>query len=386
MLRLGWCSPFPPDRSGIADYSTELISAIDSAQLAEVTLFCNDRDEFDVPALTHLKRYAINDLDKHRFEFDLPIYQMGNHVLHRHIYAQALRHPGILVLHEYILWDLAQAIIVDPAGDRNRFRELIYETRTSEISRLPDRFFPNLYNLPNDFSYNRRLVDSSLGIVTHSRYVKDKIYENHSSVPRHKILHQHGQPKIMPFIPTDPVRPIVFGCAGQITPAKRIDCVLDAFKQLLDRGENVKLLLIGKAVPEVPLTDWIADRQLSEHVTYTGYIATTTAFVNQLAQADVIINLRQPTVGETSAAVIRSMAIGRPVIVYDHGWYAELPDCCIKIEPGSTLALATAMQQLVSNPNQIKQLGLLCQAEIEAHHRPEQVAGEFISWLETFGV
>ena len=40
----------------------------------------------------------------------------------------------------------------------------------------------------------------------------------------------------------------------------------------------------------------------------------------------MLVNLRSPTMGETSGSVIRALSLGKPVIVCDVGWFAELPD------------------------------------------------------------
>ena len=83
MVHLAWVSPFPPERSGIADYSAEFVAEL--RKVAKVTLFVNDPAAFDVPALNDLPRWPIEVLEEKRFEFDLPIYQLGNHRLHKKI-------------------------------------------------------------------------------------------------------------------------------------------------------------------------------------------------------------------------------------------------------------------------------------------------------------
>ena len=45
-----------------------------------------------------------------------------------------------------------------------------------------------------------------------------------------------------------------------------------------------------------------------------------------MAACDVLVNLRSPTMGETSGSVIRGLALGKPMLVSDVGWFAELPD------------------------------------------------------------
>ena len=45
-----------------------------------------------------------------------------------------------------------------------------------------------------------------------------------------------------------------------------------------------------------------------------------------MAACDICVNLRSPTMGETSGSVIRQLSLGKPVVVSDVGWFAELPD------------------------------------------------------------
>jgi len=45
-----------------------------------------------------------------------------------------------------------------------------------------------------------------------------------------------------------------------------------------------------------------------------------------MAACDVLVNLRFPTMGETSGSAIRALSLGRPLIVSDVGWFSELPD------------------------------------------------------------
>ena len=45
-----------------------------------------------------------------------------------------------------------------------------------------------------------------------------------------------------------------------------------------------------------------------------------------MAACDVLVNLRYPTMGETSGSVIRALSLGKPLVVSDVGWFRELPD------------------------------------------------------------
>ena len=51
-----------------------------------------------------------------------------------------------------------------------------------------------------------------------------------------------------------------------------------------------------------------------------------------MAACDAIVSLRSPTMGETSGSAIRALSLGKPLVVSDVGWFAELPgDAVVKV-------------------------------------------------------
>ncbi len=80
MMRVAFFSPLPPARSGIADYSAALIEAL--APLTELSVFSSSSAA--PPA----------------GPFDIALYQIGNNPHHAFVYEAALRHPGVVVMHE----------------------------------------------------------------------------------------------------------------------------------------------------------------------------------------------------------------------------------------------------------------------------------------------
>jgi glycosyltransferase involved in cell wall biosynthesis len=56
-----------------------------------------------------------------------------------------------------------------------------------------------------------------------------------------------------------------------------------------------------------------------------------------IAVADISVNLRYPTFGETSATLLRALAAGTPCLVTDINQYREYPDkCAFKIPANKT--------------------------------------------------
>ena len=106
-MKIAYFSPLSPKRSGIADYSEELLPYL--AERAEITLFV---DGFEATNSEIISRFEILDyrkqpdvlkrLDSH----DAIIYHMGNdHRYHTGIFETMIEYPGILVLHDFALQD-----------------------------------------------------------------------------------------------------------------------------------------------------------------------------------------------------------------------------------------------------------------------------------------
>src|ERR1043166_1533274 len=79
-MRVAFFPPRPPGGSGIADYSEALIQSL--KPLVDLEIFSGEGAAFD-PA-----------------KFDVAVYHVGNNGYHGYVYETALRHPGVVVMHE----------------------------------------------------------------------------------------------------------------------------------------------------------------------------------------------------------------------------------------------------------------------------------------------
>ena len=91
-MKVAFFSPLPPAKSGIADYSATLLSALEP--LAEVTAFSAKPERFDPT------------------RFDALVYQIGNNAYHDFCYEMALEYPGVVVIHEANLHHLIADITI----------------------------------------------------------------------------------------------------------------------------------------------------------------------------------------------------------------------------------------------------------------------------------
>ena len=101
--------------------------------------------------------------------------------------------------------------------------------------------------------------------------------------------------------------------------------------------------------------------------------------------ADVLVNLRHPTMGETSGSVIRALSLGKPLVVSDVGWFSELPDAvALKVPVGDdeVEALTAALELLVTRREAREQMGAAGAELARREHDLGRVAESYAAALE----
>jgi glycosyltransferase involved in cell wall biosynthesis len=121
---------------------------------------------------------------------------------------------------------------------------------------------------------------------------------------------------------------VLIGSFGFINWNKRFHIILPAVAEL--NIPHLKYLIVGEDGSNLLQN---LDKKYTKNVIRKGYIAIED-FEELISACDIGINLRYPTMGETSGSLIRMMGYGKPVLVTNVGNYAELPDYCVfKIDP-----------------------------------------------------
>lgn len=384
-MRIAYFSPLPPERSGISDYSAELLPHL--ARSAQVTLFASNPGAVTEELRTAFEIRDIAEYSALHWRFDVALYQMGNSMHHDAIYPVLLRYPGIVVLHEPGLHHFMATRTI-PRGDFAGYaREMGYAagvegTDLAYRIRRGEAEHP-LYSMP----LNERLLDHSLGVIVHSRYVAEGIRRARPSLPMAvvpapiRIDPGPLRPRQELGVPADA---LLFASLGQVITNKQVTSALEAFARLHEDFPQARYVVVGDELKEdLDLQAWIRGRGLEDIVTMTGYLPDMREFLSWLAAADVLVNLRYPTVGETSATALRGLGAGRPVIVSDHGWYAELPDdACVKVPPNDPERLLAAMRRLAENPELRRAIGASAASYVRAEHSPSRAAERYLAFIE----
>ncbi len=101
-----------------------------------------------------------------------------------------------------------------------------------------------------------------------------------------------------------------------------------------------------------------------------------------MAACDVLVNLRYPTMGETSGSVMRALSLGKALVVSDVGWFAELPDDVVLKVPVDEFEVPMLEAAMVFAVEHKERLGATARAYVERQHALSRVADAYVEALE----
>ncbi len=367
-MRVAFFSPLPPARSGIADYSEALVESL--RHLSDLEIVSSSGQSFD-PA-----------------RCDLALYQVGNNGFHGFVYETALRHPGVVVMHESNLHHLIADLTIRRGDWDGYVRECAYNG--GEPARAFAERVRKLEVGPDyeGLRMTRRLLESARGVVVHSHFMEAEI----------RAAGYHGPVAVIPhgaWIPEadrnawrhklglDEVTPLV-GIFGYLKPYKRIAESLRAFRRLVRLVPNARMILVGEPHPEFPIEPMIRAMGLSAHVRILGF-APIQDFVGYLGACDIVLNLRYPTVGESSGTLLRALGLGKAVMVSEIGSFAEFPeDVCLKVPVGAGEEdlIFEYLNLLVSRPEVAQALGRRARDYVAHECNWATVARQYVEFME----
>jgi len=177
----------------------------------------------------------------------------------------------------------------------------------------------------------------------------------------------------------------LIGIFGHLKPYKRIVESLRAFQRLLRTDPRPRMILVGEPHQDLALESMLTRMDLRGSVRLIGRTEIE-EFTSYLAACDVILNLRYPTVGETSGTLLRAMSLGKAVLVSSVGAFAEFPDdTCLKVpvDTSEEDLLTDYMQLLVQRPDLAQAMGARARGWVERECSWSRTAALYHSFLES---
>jgi glycosyltransferase involved in cell wall biosynthesis len=219
-------------------------------------------------------------------------------------------------------------------------------------------------------------------MIVHSRYVEERARALGYTGPAWIVPHPAWPaPRVAPErIEGGPV----IGCFGHVNASKRVPQLLDAFAQLLRTHPRAKLLFIGPLAPRYELSGRIEKLALGDALIREEYVPEERLW-SLMAAADIHVCLRAPTMGETSGSALRALSLGKPLVVSDLGWFAELPDGValkVAVDEHETRTLAGALVLLADDAAARRSMGDAARALAEGEHAVSRVADLYAEAIE----
>jgi glycosyltransferase involved in cell wall biosynthesis len=173
----------------------------------------------------------------------------------------------------------------------------------------------------------------------------------------------------------------LIGCFGFLNMNKRIPQLLEAFASFRRTRPGARLLLVGGSGERFDVERRLERLGLTDGVQRMDYVPEERMW-SLMAACDVLVNLRYPTMGETSGSVIRALALGQPLLISDVGWFSELPDDAVLKVPVDDYEVATIAAALGVAADHGATLGAAARAYVEREHALPGVADAYVAALE----
>lgn len=391
--RLAYVSPLPPERSGISDYSAELLPAL--AQHYQVEVVVAQERVSDAWITQNCPVRTVEWFIENSGSFDRVLYHFGNSAFHQHMFGLLKKIPGVVVLHDFYLsgvlqhmdaFGYAPGCFAESLYRSHGYRGLLDRSRAKDVADV-------IWKYP----CSREVLEGSIGTIVHS--------ESSVRLARHWYGEEAGWN--LPIIPLLRDSAAVDGAnkAREALGFAAKDFVVCSFGGLgptklslrlvaawlasdLAKSGECHLVLVGENHPGAygsELLSLIKRHPLGAAVSITGWVDQH-KFRQYLSVADLGVQLRTLSRGETSAAVLDCMNYCLATIVNANGSMADLDDHVVWKLPDEfdDEELIDALETLWRDHERRMAIGAKAKALIAEKHDPTRCAALYRDAIEDF--
>lgn len=390
---LAYVSPLPRLASGIAEYSAELLPEL--AAHYDITLIAC-QDEVSDPYLSaNFPIRGLSWFDEHAMNFDRIVYHFGNSPLHLPMYATFEKHPGSVVLHDFFLGDSLAYMEMHGIAPMMWSRAL-FESH-GYLPLLEKRETQQLSTVIQSYPCSLALAERAKGVIVHSHYAYDLAQAWNPDAANDDWC-------VLPLVSQSPAR-LTRDAARRKLGLEEGDFLLCSFGML--GASKLNTLLLEAWATSSLCTDvrchlvFVGKNDTGEYgdqvvtmlkacdgsarISITGFVNNDT-YRQYLFAADVAVQLRASSRGESSKAILDCMGHAVPVIANLNGAIRELPAHTLLSLPDQfeVAQLRVAMETLRYDQARRFKLATYGRDYVVAKHAPAFVAKEYVRCLEQF--
>lgn len=393
--RLAYVSPFPPQRSGISDYSVELLPVLMQHYEIDVVVMQSEVEPVWVTEKCMVR--TVKWFVENSSIYDRVLYHFGNSSFHEHMFELLSSIPGVVVLHDFFLSGVLANMELNVSA-QGVWTDALYESHG--YAAVLDRFYSkDLLDAVWKYPANLPVLKSAQGVIIHS--------ENSRELAKHWYGEKMGNdwvnipllrvPAEVSIETRESIRnklgfkddDFVVCSFGLLGPSKLNHRLLEAWLGSPMANDAASLLVfVGQNDPGTygdELLRKIKQAGVASRILITDWVSSET-FRDYLSAADVGVQLRAHSRGETSAAVLDCMNYGLATIVNANGSMADMQDDGVvklsdKFADGE---LITALSRLWTDVQGRQALGSRAQHIIHSNHAPRTCAAQYKAAIEHF--
>ena len=391
--RLAYVSPWPPDRSGIADYGAELLPEL--SRHYDIELITSDRRARQRSSEASMPLRRPGWLRANAGRFDRVLYHFGNSEHHDYMFDLLADVPGTVVLHDFFLGDILSHR-EDTEWASRPWTRALYESHG--YSAVQERFrTKERREIVSKYPTNLQVLQQAQGVIVHSNFAQHLAHHWYGrangrewAVIPHLRASRPDSDRVRARAALDLVQDeFLVCCFGMMGPTKLNHRAINAWLlSSLGTDHRCRLAFVGEndakaygaSIRQAIDTSGAADR-----IHITGR-ADPTVFRQYLAAADVAVQLRAQSRGETSGTVLDCMNHGLATIVNASGAMAELPPDAVWLLPEtfSDAELVAALDALRADPRRRAALGVRAREVVRTRHDPRACADAYAGAIERF--
>lgn len=382
--KMALVTPWPYQETGIANYEYLLMPYL--AEYYDIDIYTDCKKIKKNPET--LNGYKeICELDVRLY--DHVLYEIGNNKeFHKEVFDKLKENGGIAEIHDFVLTPFFwHSYYLE--GEKERFNEMLSlgygkrgedEFERARFTNIQPDFeqFPMAHSVSaiakktivhNQWSKNNMEGSGNVQVIPLAAFEKNFTFCEEELEHFRSKYASEGQ--------------LLIGTFGWINENKRPEVILKAMRRLIDEGYPVKYVFWGKCNYE-PIKEKIKELGLSNDVVISGFM-NEEEYNEALEVTDIIINLRYPSMGESSATLCEGFKRGKPVIVTDVNQYREFPDdICWKLPIGEFEhdLLYEYLKCLVEREEVRLQIGRNAKEYADQVLNPRRIAKLYFDFLE----
>ena len=351
------------------------------ARTAEIVIWSSEPEwNFDPPSGVSVRHYDLHRPPWREInQADATFYQIGNDPRYHHaIWHMSQQHPGIVILHDLMMQHFFSGLVFHDRGmSRREYLELVERYHGIKGRVLAEAHVQGLLateELAQRCPLTEAATQNALAVIVHSDAAFSALPED-ASVVHLPLCVGMDLPTLAPRLATEPYRIAVFGFLG---PNRKLPLLLRALATFPER-DRFRLDIFGTMDGQEKMHQLVCRLGLSETVTLHGFASASELDV-ALRETDLVVNLRDPSMGEASGSQLHLWQYALPSLVTRRAWYATLPEDTVAfVRPEHEVEdIQRHLTEFLANPETYRELGRNGRRHVTENHSIESYANALL--------